>query len=264
MRRMLLLAVWMSVAVLHAQPLDAILKEISPDTIRASVETLAGFHTRHTMSDTVSEVRGIGAARRWIHREMGRYAAESGGRLRVSYHRYTQPPARRISRETEIVNVVAVLPGTTDPDRILVVSGHYDSICGVNTDADCHAPGAEDGVVYGDLPEFVDPAYIARVAGVNAVALAATAWAPAPPADVRMDLSGLTNDTTIRWKANTEADLAGYRIVWRKTTSPHWEHHQDVGLETTATIPLSKDNWIFGVQARNTRGFVSPAVYPLP
>jgi len=176
-------------ADLHAQPMGAILREISADSIRNSVEMLAGFHTRHTMSDTVSDVRGIGAARRWIHREMSRYAAESGGRLHVSYHRYMQPPARRI---------------------------------------------------------------------------AATAWAPASPADVRMDLGGLTNDTTIRWRANSEADLAGYRIVWRKTTSPHWEHHQNVGMVTTATIPLSKDNWIFGFQAVNTRGFVSPAVYPLP
>jgi hypothetical protein len=122
----------------------------------------------------------------------------------------------------------------------------------------------EDGIQYGDLPEFVDAEYVARVAKVNAVALAATANAPASPSNVRMDLRGLTNSTTIRWAANTEPDLAGYRIVWRETTSPVWQHRTDVGLVTEATLPYSKDNVIFGVQAVNTRGYVSPAVYPLP
>jgi hypothetical protein len=122
----------------------------------------------------------------------------------------------------------------------------------------------EDGIQYGDLPEFVDPEYVARVAKVNAVALAATANAPASPSNVRMDLRGLTNSTTLRWAPNSEPDLAGYRIVWRETTSPVWQHRTDVGLVTEATIPYSKDNVIFGVQAVNTRGYVSPAVYPLP
>lgn len=441
MRKLLfLLGMWMVAAPVRSQDIPTILAEIRPDSIQASIQTLANFHTRHTLSDTLSDTKGIGAARRWIHRTLSRYSAQNGGRLQVSYHRFIQPPGRRIPQATEIVNVVAVLPGSSpaSKDRILVVSGHYDSICGSQSDAECYAPGAnddasgtaavmelarvmsghqfdativfmavageeqglygaygwaekavrdsldiqamftndiigspvaadgssepfrvrlfadgipalkensvmvqaylrtggendlpsrqlarhivevnqtyfpamkvdmiyrrdrylrggdhiafldkgyaavrfsepnenyahqhqnvrmEDGVQYGDLPEFVDADYVARVARVNAVALAATANAPASPTDVRMDLRGLTNTTTLRWAANSEPDLAGYRIVWRETTSPVWQHRTDVGLVTEATLPYSKDNVIFGVQAVNTRGYVSPAVYPLP
>ena len=424
-----------SASSVKAQDIETILSQISADSIKASIQTLADFHTRHTLSDTVSDTRGIGAARRWIYSTLKKYSS-----LEVSYHRFTQAPSRRIPQATEIVNVVAVLPGSSpaSQNRILVVSGHYDSICGSQSDAECYAPGAnddasgtaavmelarvmssyhfdativfmavageeqglygaygwaeqavrdsldiqamftndiigspvaadgskepfrvrlfadgipplrensvmvqaylrtggehdlpsrqlarhsvevnqtyfpamnvdmiyrrdrylrggdhiaflekgyaavrfsepnenyahqhqnvrvEDGVQYGDLPEFVDAEYVARVARVNAVALAATANAPASPSNVRMDLRGLTNSTTIRWAANTEPDLAGYRIVWRETTSPVWQHRTDVGLVTEATLPYSKDNVIFGVQAVNTRGYVSPAVYPLP
>src|SRR5262249_49783699 len=66
------------------------------------------------------------------------------------------------------------------------------------------------------------------------------------------------------WDANTEPDLAGYRIVWRETTAPLWQNHKDVGLVTHATLPVSKDNVIFGVQAIDKDGNVSVASYPRP
>ena len=124
----------------------------------------------------------------------------------------------------------------------------------------------ENGVQYGDLPEFVDFDYIAGVARVDAAALAELAGAPAVPRGVELEAIKLENDTTLRWEPNQEPDLAGYRIVWRDTTAPQWEHALDVPKEATRqTIKgVSKDNVIFGLQAVDTAGHASPAVYPLP
>jgi hypothetical protein len=123
-----------------------ILEEISPDSIKANIIKLAGFHTRHTMSDTVSDSIGIGAARRWIYSKFKEYSQRTNGRLMVSYDRYLQEPSRRISRPTEIVNVVAVLPGTQleAKDRMYVVSGHYDSRVSDVMNDTSFAPGAND------------------------------------------------------------------------------------------------------------------------
>src|SRR3546814_18639917 len=71
----------------------------------------------------------------------------------------------------------------------------------------------ENGVQFGDLPEFVDPDYTAQVTRVNAVALATLALAPAAPANTRVRVAQLENDTQLLWAANREPDLAGYRIV---------------------------------------------------
>ena len=417
------------------------LDEVSPERIETNLMKLVSFHTRHTGSDTVSDTRGIGAARRWIFSEMQKYSQESGGRLQVSYHRFVQEPVRRIPVPTEIVNVIATLPGTQpeSTERLYVVSGHYDSICGNQGDIECYAPGAtddasgtvavmelarvmsqyefdatiifmtvageeqgllgahkwaqdavdnnwdvhgmitndiigssvaddgsvhpnkvrlfaagvpplkenstfvqaylrtggendmpirqlarhikevgeryvdgmtvdmvyrqdrylrggdhmafvqrgfaavrfsepnedyrhqhahvreEEGVQYGDLPEFVDFEYIARVAKVNGAALSTLAMAPASPSNVKMVLRGLTNDTVLSWDANTEPDLAGYRVVWRETTSPLWQWSRDVGNVTETRMEgLLKDNFLFGVQSVDRDGFASPAVYPLP
>jgi hypothetical protein len=123
----------------------------------------------------------------------------------------------------------------------------------------------ENGIQYGDLPEFVDFAYIADVARVNAAALAELARAPAPPRNVEVETAKLENDTTIRWTPNDEPDVAGYRIVWRDTTAPQWQHAVDVPKETARhTLQPSKDNVIFGVEAFDAAGHTSPAVYPKP
>ena len=81
---------------------------------------------------------------------------------------------------------------------------------------------SENGVQYGDLPEYDDFNYIANVARVNAASLAALALAPARPKNVGVVTARLTNDTDLKWDANKEPDLAGYEIVWRDTTSPVW------------------------------------------
>jgi len=421
----------------HQAQIDKIVAEISPKRIEAYINKLVGFETRHTMSDTVSETRGIGAARRWIKSELERCGA---GKLQVAFDSHVAPVSARISRPTEIVNVVATLPGTQDAskDRLYVVSGHYDSRNTDVMDAEGKAPGANDdasgtaavmemacvmakykfdatlvfmavaaeeqgllgaghwarqarannlnvagmftndiigssraddgrvdnkqvrlfaqsipatkemseavrqlvatggendsisrqlarhvkeqgeryvkgfkvsviqrhdrylrggdhmpfleqgyaalrftepnedfshqhqnlrtenGKVYGDLIEFVDFDYTAKVAKVNAAALASLALAPGAPKEVKVRTDKLVNDSTLVWAANPEPDVAGYRIVWRDTTAAQWEGAQYVGNVTEATVKLSKDNVFFGVQAIDKDGNASPATYPAP
>ncbi|KGF78735.1 aminopeptidase [Massilia sp. JS1662] len=416
---------------------DAIVREISPQRIHAYIEKLVSFGTRHTMSDTESNTRGIGAARRWIKSELERCGA---GKLDVQFQSHVHPVANRITRPTEIVNVVATLPGTqpASKDRYYVVSGHYDSRVTDVMNYTADAPGANDdasgtaaviemacvmsrhkfdaslvfmtvaaeeqglygsgdyaakakaagmniagmlnndiigsshdengkldnaevrlfaegvppvkettpalrtllqtggendsitrqlarhvketgeryvpnfkvNIIYrrdrylrggdhspfldagyaavrftephedfnhqhqdlrtengrkiGDLVEYVDPEYVAQVARVNAASLASLALAPAAPQDVKVKTANLDNGTDLVWKANTEPDLAGYRIVWRDTTAPQWQGSKFVGNVTTYRVDLSKDNLLFGVQAVDKDGNVSPATYPFP
>jgi acetylornithine deacetylase/succinyl-diaminopimelate desuccinylase-like protein len=123
----------------------------------------------------------------------------------------------------------------------------------------------ENGVQYGDLPEFVDFAYIANVARVNAASLAALAWAPARPKGVTIIAQRLSNDTELRWEANKEPDLADYEIVWRETTDAVWTNSKPVGNVTSFTMKgMSKDNYFFGVRAVDKDGNKSPVSYPRP
>jgi hypothetical protein len=424
----------------HQPDIDRIVGEISPQRIEATIRKLVSFQTRHTMSETASDTVGIGAARRWIKSEFERCNAQNGGRLQVAFDSHIAPVSKRISRPTEIVNVVATLPGTQDAskERIYVVSGHYDSRNTDVMDAKGYAPGANDdasgtaavmemacvmsrykfdatlvfmtvaaeeqgllgaehwaeqakqkqlniagmftndiigssrdehgkvddkqvrlfaeglpvekelsetnrmlvqtggendslsrqlarhvkeqgeryvqdfkvnviqrrdrylrggdhmpflergyaalrftepaedfnhqhqnvrsenGVTIGDLPEYNDYRYIAQVARVNAAALATLALAPAAPRKVQVRTAQLENDTALLWQANAEPDLAGYRIVWRETGAAQWQGSQFVGNVTEARVPLSKDNYYFGVQAIDKDGNASPASYPVP
>ncbi|MFG1609058.1 M28 family metallopeptidase [Actinoplanes sp. NPDC049265] len=122
----------------------------------------------------------------------------------------------------------------------------------------------EDGVQYGDLPRFCDFFYIARVARVNAAVLWSLAQAPSTPRDVVIDTTQLTNSTTLRWRAGTDDDLAGYEVVWRETTAPDWTHGTLVGAVTSATVDISKDNVQFGVRAIDRAGHRSPVAAPRP
>jgi len=123
----------------------------------------------------------------------------------------------------------------------------------------------ENGKHYGDLPEYVDFNYVANVARINAASLAELALAPAAPRDVEVETTRLENDTSLRWSANTEPTLAGYRLVWRESTAPFWEHTIEVGNVLHFTVKaMSKDNVIFGVEAVDQAGHASPAVYPRP
>ncbi|HEU5470585.1 MAG TPA: M28 family metallopeptidase [Actinophytocola sp.] len=120
-----------------------------------------------------------------------------------------------------------------------------------------------DGVQFGDLPEFCDFDYIARVARVNAISLANLARSPAAPAGALFNVQGLRSDTVLRWNPNTEVNLSGYEVVVRDTTDLEWEDVMPVGNVTNVTFPnTSKDNFLYGVRAVNRNGFRSPVSFP--
>lgn len=430
---------------------DRVMAAVQPANLRAHVDRLAGFGTRHTASETDSETRGIGAARRWVKSAFENAASGSGrsGELavRVEFDSHMVPAdGRRILNDTEVVNVVCTIPGA-DPasrDRLYYVLAHLDSRATDPTDAVSDAPGANDdasgvaalielarvlskerldstivlmatsgeeqglygarlhaqaakargadirgvlnndtignplgadgreardkvrilseglplevlaqdpnrlatfvrqarmlgsesdgisrqlaryvheigelhrapvramlvfrpdrflrggdhtpfnelgfagvrfcevhedytqqhqdvrvenGIRYGDLAEFVDAEYLADVTRLNAITLVHLANAPSVPGNARIIVANLDTDTTLRWDASPEADVAGYEIVWRETTSPVWQESQDVGNATEGTVDLSKDNWIFGVRSYDRDGYRSPVAFPMP
>ncbi len=116
----------------------------SPDNIRADIQTLVNFGTRHSLSDTMSESRGIGAARRWIFDEFNRISADCGGCLEVIYVSDTISGETRIPEPTEIVSVLAIQKGMADPNRYVMMSGDIDSRVSDPLDATSDSPGAND------------------------------------------------------------------------------------------------------------------------
>jgi Zn-dependent M28 family amino/carboxypeptidase len=122
----------------------------------------------------------------------------------------------------------------------------------------------ENGVRFGDLVEFCDFGYIARVAKVNLAVLWTLARAPGTPVGALIDTTQLTNLSTLSWRRGTEPDLAGYEIVWRDSAATGWTHVIDAGDVTSATIDLAKDNVQFGIRAYDTAGHRSPAAAPAP
>lgn len=133
----------------QAQALDPAIvkmsKQVSAQRIEASIRKLVGFGTRNTLSDQQDKNRGVGAAREWIFEQFTEVSKSCGGCLVVEKQTFLQQQSNRIPAPTTITNVVATLRGEGDPDRVYVVSGHYDSMCNLNsTDTTCDAPGAND------------------------------------------------------------------------------------------------------------------------
>lgn len=128
----------------------AALKKISAAQIKATIEKLASFHNRNTLTanepDMYAKGLGIMAARDWIKSEFERYSAACGGCLEVKVDTFTEPPANRIPKPTELSNVYAVLRGTSQetPQPIFVVTGHYDSRNSDTLNVADAAPGAND------------------------------------------------------------------------------------------------------------------------
>lgn len=121
-----------------------IVSAVSAERIEADIRTLAGFGTRHTLSDTESETRGIGAARRWIFEEFERISADCGGCLEVIYVSDTIDGEARIPWATEVVSVLAIQRGTLDPDRYVMMSGDIDSRVTNPLNFEWDSPGAND------------------------------------------------------------------------------------------------------------------------
>jgi len=121
----------------------------------------------------------------------------------------------------------------------------------------------ENGIQYGDLPEFMDFEYLRKNTGMNLCNLANLAKSPAVPQEVRVDARRLTNYTNLSWKAPESGKVKGYYILIRETTSPVWQKK----IFTTSTaidLPYSKDNYFFGVQSVSEENNEGLPVVPAP
>jgi|CZKL01.1.fsa_nt_gi Zn-dependent M28 family amino/carboxypeptidase len=127
-------------------------------------------------------------------------------------------------------------------------------------------PAGSSDPVLGDLKEFVDFNYVAKVARLNAATLASLAASPGQPAKVSIQTEKLENGTTLRWESAPGA-VDHYDLVWRETTASDWQYVQPVasqgtGAPITITVPISKDNVIFGVRAVDAAGHQGLVVVP--
>ena len=121
-----------------------LVRAVSAERIESDIRTLVTFGTRNTFSDTLSQTRGIGAARRWIKAEFDRISENCGGCLDVFYVSEIYPASRRIPDTTNVVNVVAIQRGLTDPNRMVMMAGDIDSRNSSGSNATDSAPGAND------------------------------------------------------------------------------------------------------------------------
>lgn len=123
-----------------------IIENTSAERIETYIQKLVGFGTRNTFSDTLSDTRGIGAARRWIKAEFDKISAECGGCLEVFYQKdlVTKEGNRRVPKDAYVVNVVAVLRGTDYPNSYVMMSGDIDSRASNTMNFEIDAPGAND------------------------------------------------------------------------------------------------------------------------
>jgi hypothetical protein len=131
-------------AVSAAPKLHAIAAAPTPARIEADIRKLVSFGTRHTLSDTESGTRGIGAARRWIFAEFERISRDCGGCLEVRYVSDTISGETRIPDPVEVVSVIAIQRGTADPNRYVIMSGDIDSRVTDVMDFTSDSPGAND------------------------------------------------------------------------------------------------------------------------
>ncbi|MGV3529302.1 MAG: M28 family metallopeptidase [Flavisolibacter sp.] len=417
--------------------IEAMVKDVSADSLHSYINTLVSFGTRNTLSSTTNKTRGIGAARNWVLGKFNDFAQQSKGRMTAFIDTITyKPDGRRVDRPINLGNVVATLKGTdSNDDRIFIISGHLDNMRSNVMDSVGDAPGANDdgsgsaaviecarimskhsfpatiifvtvsgeeqgllgarfmadkakrenwnieavlnndvmgsnnssetniinntqirvfseafsvldtgrrammirqlglendgaarqlaryvkevgeryvdnlnvmmiyrndrflrggdhtpyvengfaavrftemnenyyhqhqnvrmenGIQYGDLPEFMDFEYLRKNTAMNLANLANLAKAPSKPQDVRLEVRRLTNFSNLSWKAPESGKVKGYYVMMRETTSPVWQKK----FFTTATemsLPYSKDNYFFAVQSVSENGNESLPVVP--
>ena len=124
--------------------LHEIVQQVSPQRLESDVRTLVKFGTRHSLSDTKSKTRGIGAARTWIQSQFEEISRDCDTCLEVKRQIWVVEGEERIPKPTEIVNVLAIQRGATDPDRYVVITGDIDSRVSDVMDAKSDSPGAND------------------------------------------------------------------------------------------------------------------------
>ncbi|MER3469900.1 MAG: peptidase M28 [Chitinophagaceae bacterium] len=417
--------------------IEAMVKEVSSDSLHAFITKMVSFGTRSTLSSTTNKTRGIGAARNWVLSKFNEFAKASNGRLTAFIDTVTyMPDGRRVDHPINLGNVVATLKGTDPKDnRIFIISGHLDNMRTNVMDSTADAPGANDdgsgsaavlecarimskhsfpatiifvtvsgeeqgllgatymankakkenwnieavlnndimgsnnsnetniientkvrvfseafsiqdtgrralmirqlglendgkarqlaryvkelgeryvdnlqvvmvyrndrflrggdhtpyvengfaavritemnenyyhqhqnvllenGIQYGDLPEFMDFEYLRKNTAMNLCNLANLSKAPAMPDSVKIETRRLTNSSSISWKAPRAGNVKGYFVLIRETTSPVWQRKLFT-TSTEITLPYSKDNYFFAVQAVSATGNESLPVVP--
>jgi hypothetical protein len=223
--------------------------EPDPHTVRLFVE---GVPTAET-ADQAAIRRAIGGENDGPSRQLGRFVKSVAENEETDMKIWLIWRRDRFLRSSDHVSFISLgYPGArfTEPRE--------------NFNHEHQDVRVENGVQFGDLPQFCDFQYIARVAKVNATVLWSLAQGPGTPTGVIIDTTALTNLTTLRWQRGSEPDLAGYEIVWRDSTATDWTTVIAVGDVTTFTIDLAKDNVQFGVRAVDTAGHRSPAAAPRP
>ena len=120
----------------------------------------------------------------------------------------------------------------------------------------------ENGIAYGDIIEGVDFEYVKKLTAVNAINLASLAWAP--PTLRKLSIGGIVEASVkFRWEKVNDPNVKGYKIYWRDTTSPSWDHSRFVGNVSEATLQgIVIDNFFFGVATVGKNGFESPVLFP--
>lgn len=131
-----------------------------------------------------------------------------------------------------------------------------------NYDRQHQVPRFENGIQYGDLPEYVDYEYVRKNTALNLAVIANLAMAPYEPVNCGIRMSGTGNNTTIGWEAPKQGKKpAGYYVLMRETYMPLWEKKIFV-TGTEITLPYSKDNYFFAVQSVDENGHESLPVFP--
>ncbi len=120
----------------------------------------------------------------------------------------------------------------------------------------------ENGIQYGDVVAHVNFEYAAKLAAVNAINLASIAWSP--PALAEVEIGGIVQPSTkFKWKKSNDPNIKGYKIYWRDTTSPTWDHSRFVGnVDSFVLEGIVIDNYLFGIATVGKNGFESPVVFP--
>lgn len=209
-----------------------IVAAVSAQRMERDIRTLVAFGTRHTMSDTLSRTRGIGAARRWIFEEFERISAACGKCLEVRYVSdiVKGDSTTRIRQDVNVVNVVAILRGRTDPGRYVLLSGDIDSRVSDALDATSESPGAND-----------------NASGIAAVLEAARVLSSHRP-DASIVFAQLSGE---------EQGLFGGAILARKAKAEGWKLDAVINNDMVGNI-----SGITGVVANNTARVFAPGLPP--
>ena len=209
-----------------------IVASVSAERMERDIRTLVGFGTRHTMSDTASATRGIGAARRWIFDEFTRISAACGNCLEVRYVSdiVKGNPQTRIREDVNVVNVIAILRGRTDPDRYVLLSGDIDSRVSDVLNATSDSPGAND-----------------NASGIAAMLEAARVLSKYRP-DASIVFAQLSGE---------EQGLFGGEILARHAKASNWQLEAVINNDMVGNI-----RGITGVVANNTARVFAPGLPP--